>query len=82
MEAPPTLHAQAITPPGSGKISIPGSSYIAFLNAATPGALVIDTVGGEQAVSILLPSGMWPIRASAIYSTTSASVTNIVVFWM
>lgn len=72
-------HALAITVPGSGKAALPsGCAWLSFANSASQ-VLVIDTVGGEQAVSILLPSGMWPIRAAAIYSTTT--VTSIVAYW-
>jgi hypothetical protein len=72
-------HAAALSVPGSGKTALSGAtSWISFANSGTQ-VLVIDTVGGEQAVSILLPSGMWPIRATAIYSSTT--VTNIVGYW-
>ncbi len=72
-------HALAIAVPNSGKMALPsGCDWLSFANSASQ-VLVIDTVGGEQAVSILLPSGMWPIRAQAIYSTTT--VTSILAYW-
>ena len=67
--------AFAITPPGSGKTAIQATEWISFANSGTQ-VLVIDTPGGDLATSILLPSGMWPIRATAVYSTTT--VTSIV----
>jgi hypothetical protein len=71
-----TNRAFAITPPGSGKTALPAATmWISFANSGSQ-VLVIDTVGGDLAVSILLPSGMWPIRATAVYSGTS--VTSIV----
>jgi hypothetical protein len=71
-------HAAAVTVPGSGKVAIPGTSWLSFANSGSQ-ILVIDAVGGEQQVSITLPSGMWPIRAAAVYSTTT--VTAIVAYW-
>jgi len=68
-------HAFAITVPGAGKTPIQATAWISFANSGTQ-VLVVDMVGGEQGVSILLPSGMWPIRANAIYNTTT--VTGIV----
>jgi hypothetical protein len=70
-----TSRAFAITPPGAGKTAINATEWISFANSGVQ-VLVIDTVGGDLAVSILLPSGMWPIRAAAVYSTTT--VTSIV----
>jgi hypothetical protein len=67
--------AFAITPPGSGKTAIQATEWISFANSGTQ-VLVIDTVGGDSQVSILLPAGTWPIRAAAVYSTTT--VTSIV----
>ena len=55
------------------------TSYIAFTNSGTQ-TLKIDTAGGEIGVSIVLPSGMWPIAAKKIY-TTGTTVTTIVAFW-
>lgn len=68
-------HAAAITVPGSGKPAIAGTLWLSFANSGSE-VLVIDTVGGEEAVSITLPSGVWPIRAAAVCSSTT--VTNFV----
>jgi hypothetical protein len=71
------LHTRAfaITVPGSGKTAINTTEWVSFANSGTQ-VLVIDRPGGDLGVSILLPSGMWPIRATAVYSTTT--VTSIV----
>jgi hypothetical protein len=57
-------HAAPLAVPNSGKTAIPGTTWLAFANAGSQ-VLVIDTVGGEEAVSIL--------------STTT--VTSIIGFW-
>jgi hypothetical protein len=62
-----TNRAFAITVPGGGKTVINTTEWVSFANSGTQ-VLVIDTPGGDLGVSILLPSGMWPIRANAIYS--------------
>lgn len=70
-------HALAITPSDSQPLPS-GSAYLSFTNSGTQ-VLVIDTVGGEQNVSITLPSGMYPIRATKIHA--ASTVTNIVAYW-
>ena len=70
-------HAAAVTP--SDTVALPsGSAWLSFANSGAQ-VLIIDTVGGEIGVSILLPSGMWPIRAARVRAATS--VTSIVVYW-
>ncbi|RQZ08904.1 hypothetical protein DF105_00955 [Burkholderia stagnalis] len=69
-------HAQAVTP--SDSTPVPATAYLSFTNSGTQ-VLVIDTVGGEQNVSITLPSGMYPIRATKIHA--ASTVTNIVAYW-
>ena len=70
-------HAAAVTPSDSQALPS-GSSWIAFSNSGAQ-VLVIDTVGGELAVSITLPTGMYPIRAAKVRAATT--VTNIIAFW-
>jgi hypothetical protein len=55
------------------------STWLSFLNAATPGALSIVTIGGES-VTPAPPSGMYPIRAAAV-TNIGAGVTNLVAWW-
>jgi hypothetical protein len=69
-------HAQAVTP--SDTTVIAATAWISFVNSGTQ-VLVIDTVGGETNVSIALPSGMYPIRATKIHA--ASTVTGIVAFW-
>jgi hypothetical protein len=71
------LHAANVTPSDSASLPA-GSNYLSFANSGTQ-TLHITTVGGED-VSILLPSGMWPIRASKVWST-GTTVTGIVCYW-
>lgn len=70
-------HALAITPSDTQSLPV-GSAYLSFTNSGTQ-VLVIDTVGGEQNVSITLPSGMYPIRAAKVHA--ASTVTNIVAYW-
>jgi hypothetical protein len=71
-------HAAAVTP--SDTVTLPsGSAWLSFANSGTQ-TLIIDTVGGEVGVSILLPSGMWPIRAAKVRAT-GTTVTSIVAYW-
>lgn len=69
-------HAAAVTP--SDTVNIAASEWLSFANTGTQ-TLSITTIGGER-VSILLPSGMWRIRASRVWST-GTSVTAIVAYW-
>jgi hypothetical protein len=71
-------HAAAVTP--SDTVMLPsGSAWLSFANSGAQ-TLIIDTVGGEVGVSILLPSGMWPIRALKVRAT-GTTVTSIVTYW-
>lgn len=74
-EAP--IHAAAITPSDSAPLSA-ATTWIAFANSGAQ-TLTITTVSGEK-VSVTLPSGMWPLRATQVWST-GTSVTAIVGFW-
>jgi hypothetical protein len=70
-------HALAVTPSDTldlGQIT----QYLSFANTGAQ-TLHITTVAGED-VSILLPAGMWPIRARRVWST-GTSVTSIVAYW-
>ena len=71
-------HAAAVTPSDTVPL-LSGSAWLSFVNTGGTQALVIDTVAGELGVSILLPSGMWPIRAAKVRAATS--VTSIVAYW-
>ena len=71
-------HAQAVAPSDSSNLHNP-SQWLSFVNSGTQ-TLTIDTPGGETGVSILLPSGMWPISASKVYAT-GTTVTSIVSYW-
>jgi hypothetical protein len=72
------LHAVNVTP--SDSVNLPaGSDYLSFVNTGGTQTLQITTLGGEI-VSILLPSGMWRIRAKQVWAT-GTSVTSIVCYW-
>lgn len=72
-----TAHAAQITP--SNTAALPSATKnISFVSTGTQ-VLVIDTVGGETEVSIVLPSGMYPIQAKKVYATST--VTDIVGYW-
>jgi hypothetical protein len=71
------LHAATVTPSDSANLPA-GSDYLSFANSGTQ-TLHITTLGGED-VSILLPAGMWPIRAKQVWST-GTTVTSIVCYW-
>lgn len=71
-------HAIGVTPSDTALLPQP-SNWLAFTNSGTQ-TLAIDTPGGEKNVSIVLPSGMWQISATKVYST-GTTVTNIVAFW-
>lgn len=71
-------HATAVAP--SDTQSLPaGSMWLSFVNTGAQ-TLQITTVGGEVVAGIILPSGMWPIRAQRVWNT-GTSVTNIVAYW-
>lgn len=73
----PMNHAAPITP--SDAAALPAATMaISFVNSGTQ-VLVIDTVGGETGVSILLPSGMYQIRATKVHA--ASTVTGIVGYW-
>jgi hypothetical protein len=72
------LHAAPVTPSDSANLPA-GTDYLSFVNTGGTQTLQITTLGGEV-VSILLPSGMWPIRATRVWST-GTSVTSIVCYW-
>jgi hypothetical protein len=83
------LHAVSVTPsdPGSDPdtgVLPAGSDWLSFTNYTTPVAMRITTLGGEV-VSILLPSGMWPIRAKRVWATGTTTgangIQNIVCYW-
>jgi hypothetical protein len=52
------------------------TDWLSFVNAT--GSLTITTPGGNTVV-LSLPSGMYPIRATAVLAVSS--VTNIVGWW-
>lgn len=68
-------HAEAITPSDT-KVLQAATSYISI---GVAGTLIIDTVGGEPKVTITLPAGMYPIRATKVYAASTA--TGLVGFW-
>jgi hypothetical protein len=70
-------HAVPVVPSDSAGLPA-GSDYLSFVNSGTQ-TLQITTVGGEV-LSIILPSGMWPIRATQVWST-GTTVTSIVCYW-
>jgi hypothetical protein len=70
-------HAVAITPADNTSLEN-ATEWLSFTNSGTQ-ALTITTVGGEK-VTVSLPSGMWPIRASTVWAT-GTTVTNIVGYW-
>lgn len=71
-------HAALVTP--SDSVDLPsGTIYLSFVNSGTQ-TLQITTVGGEVVSGIILPSGMWPIRAKRVWST-GTSVTSIFAYW-
>lgn len=70
-------HAAAVTK--SDTADLPAASdWLSFSNTGAQ-TLKITTLGGEE-VTITLPSGMYPIRATKVWST-GTSVTNIVEYW-
>ena len=71
-------HAVNVTPSDTQALPA-GTDFISFANSGSQ-TLTITTVGGEQRVSIVLPSGMWPIRASQVWAT-GTTVTSIVAYW-
>ncbi len=71
------MHALAVVPSDSVDIGHV-TNYLSFVNSGTQ-TLRITTMGGED-VSILLPSGMWPIRAARVWST-GTTVTSIMAYW-
>ncbi len=71
-------HAQAVVPNDAAPLPVP-STHLSFANTGTQ-TLTIDTVGGETNVSLVLPSGMWPICAAKVYAT-GTTVTDIVEYW-
>lgn len=70
-------HAAAVTPSDTLPLTA-ASTWLSFANSGTQ-TLKITTVSGEV-ISITLPSGMYPLRASQVWST-GTTVTNIVGYW-
>lgn len=71
-------HAAPITP--SDTLPLQGATaWISFVNSGVQ-TLTIVTVGGEQ-VTLTLPSGMYPIRASKVLNT-GTTVTGIMGWWV
>jgi hypothetical protein len=76
MASPPNAPNRAFalgSSPGSFPVA---TDWLSFVN--TTGSLTITTRGGD-AVVLSLPSGMYPIRATAVSAVSS--VTNIVGWW-
>jgi hypothetical protein len=71
-------NAAPVTP--SDSTSLPGgSTWLSFVNNGAQ-TLQITTVGGQVVPGIILPSGMWPIRAQKVWAS-GTTVTNVVAYW-
>jgi hypothetical protein len=71
-------HAALVT--ASDTVNLPcASSYLSFTKSGTQ-TLHLTMAGGEDITITALPSGMYPIRATRVWST-STTVTNIVAYW-
>jgi hypothetical protein len=75
-------HAAQVTPSNTNQLQVM-SDFISFVNAGTQ-ALVIVTPNDET-VPVLLPSGMWRIRAKQVlasHAVGTTQVTSIVAYWV
>jgi hypothetical protein len=71
-------HAALVTPSDTANLPA-GSEFLSFVNSGTQ-TLQITTLGGEIVPNIILPSGMWRIRATRVWST-GTTVTSIFCYW-
>ena len=72
------IHAAPVTP--SDTQNLPnGSDYLSFVNSGSQ-TLKITTLGGEVVSGIVLPSGMYPIRATQVWAT-GTTVTSVFTYW-
>ena len=71
-------HAAAVTP--SDTVDLPAiSEWLSFVNSGAL-LLTITTPEGEKVGPIVVPTGMWPIRARRVWAT-GTSVTSIFEYW-
>lgn len=71
-------HAQAVTPDDTNNLRVPAMA-LSFANSGAQ-TLKVDMLGGETGVTIVLPSGMYEINVTKVYST-GTTVTSIVAYW-
>lgn len=71
-------HAFSVTP--SDTVLLPRlSDWLSFANSGAQTLKITDA--GGNVVSLTLPAGMYPIRASQVWST-GTTVTAIVAWWI
>jgi hypothetical protein len=76
----PLIPNHAILVTASDTVNLPcGSSYLSFTNSGAQ-TIHLTTEGGEDITITGLPTGMYPIRATRVWST-GTNVTNIVAYW-
>jgi hypothetical protein len=73
-------HAAVISPNDNADLPGGGTIYLSFVNTGGAQTLQISTISGEI-VSIVLPSGMYPIRAKRVWQS-GTSCTAIVGYWI
>jgi hypothetical protein len=74
------IHCAAVTPSDTGTLPA-GTMWLSFAqNAGVTLTLQITTLGGEVVSGIILPGGMWPIRATRVWNT-GTTVTAIYAWW-
>jgi hypothetical protein len=76
MASPPTAPNRALALGASNGTFPTATQWLSFVNSG--GSLTITTPGGDT-VLLSLPTGMYPIRATAVSAVSS--VSNIVGWW-
>lgn len=72
-------HAAVIAPSDTVDLGA-ATLWLSFTNSGAQ-TLKINTVGGETVTITGLPSGMYPLRATRVWST-GTTVTNIAGYWV
>jgi hypothetical protein len=76
----PLIPNHAILVTASDTVNLPcASSYLSFTNSGVQ-TIHLTMEGGEDITITALPSGMYALRASRVWST-GTTVTNIVAYW-
>lgn len=69
-------NAKAVTPSNTDSLGFTAS----YISVGTAGALVVDMAGGQIAVTINLPAGLFPISVTKVHDT-GTTASGIAVYW-